>query len=103
MVPDTSGGSAQKVIEDFNASNLPDACYFIVGQPLKRRVDGREHDARADRTELAQQTGLAEGFIYDAIDSHLLRHLFGIVDAHWAPDDRMNNYIDIPIDFGHKL
>jgi hypothetical protein len=70
---------------------------------LKRRVDGRRHDSSADRTELAQETGLEESFIYDAIDSHLLRHLFDIIDAYWASYDRMNNDIDIPMDFGHPL
>jgi hypothetical protein len=38
--------------------------------------------------------------VYDAIDSHLLQELFGTVDASWAPEDQMKNYIDIPLDFG---
>jgi hypothetical protein len=70
---------------------------------LKRHIDGRTQDGRVDRTELAQETGLEEAFVYDAVDSHLLQHLFGIMDAQWAPDDRMNNWIEIPVDFGHKL
>jgi hypothetical protein len=55
------------------------------------------------RQELATDSGLDEAFVYNAIDSHLLRELFGTVDAFWAPEDQMKNYIDIPLDFGHDI
>jgi hypothetical protein len=70
---------------------------------LKKRVKGRREDCLVSRTELANETGLSESFVYDAIDCHLLRHLFGSIDAYWAPGDQMNNYIEVPIDFGHEL
>jgi hypothetical protein len=93
---------ALKVTRRFNTPEMERNAGRLAAA-LKRRVDGRKHDGNAERTELAQETGLEEAFIYDAIESHLLRHLFGIVDAHWAHDDQMKNYIDIPIDFGHRL
>lgn len=70
---------------------------------LKRHIDGRTQDGRVDRAELAQETGLEEASVYDAVDSRLLQHLFSIIDAQWAPDGRMNNWIDISVGFGHKL
>jgi len=69
---------------------------------LKKRVKGRLEDGLVSRAELANETGLPESFIYNAIDSHLLLQLFGHIDAHWATGDQMKNYIEIPIDFGHE-
>jgi hypothetical protein len=68
---------------------------------LKKRVKARREDCLVSRTELANETGLSESFVYDAIDCHLLRHLFGSIDAYWAPGDQMKNYIEVPSDFGH--
>jgi hypothetical protein len=72
---------------------------------LKSRVKetDRKQWGGADRSEIARETGLSEHFIYDAIDSHLLRELFGIVDANWAVSDEMKNSIDIPPRFGLKM
>jgi hypothetical protein len=70
---------------------------------LKKQVKGQRREGAVTRTELANETGLPESFVYDAIDSHLLLHLFGRNDAAWAPDDGMKNYIEVPIDFGHEL
>ncbi|HNY39347.1 MAG TPA: hypothetical protein PKJ41_03100 [Bryobacteraceae bacterium] len=69
---------------------------------LKARVKpgNREQCGTASRTELARETGLSELFIYDAIDSHLLRELFGVIDAHWSNGDIMKTSIDIPRRFG---
>jgi hypothetical protein len=67
---------------------------------LKRYVKGRREDGGTTRQGLATDSGLDEAFVYDAIDSHLLQELFGTVDASWAPEDQMKNYIDIPLDFG---
>jgi hypothetical protein len=71
---------------------------------LKARIkpENREQWGMTSRTELAQETGLSEFFVYDTIDSHLLRALFGIIDAGWAKDDAMKNWIDIPPRFGLK-
>jgi hypothetical protein len=72
----------------------------LLSEALKRKIDGRQECGLTDRTKLAQETNLSEFFVYDVIDSHLLRELFRRIDATWAPDDRMKNYIDIPPDFG---
>jgi len=71
---------------------------------LKARIkpDNREHWGDASRTELARETGLSEFFVYDAIDSHLLSKLSGIIDAGWSVGDDMKNWIDIPPRFGLK-
>lgn|ERR1022692_121255 len=71
---------------------------------LKARVkaSNRHEWGHADRTELAGESGLSEFFIYDAVDSHLLREMFGIIDARWAERDEMKNCIDIPPRFGLK-
>jgi hypothetical protein len=69
---------------------------------LKARVkaNNRQQWGYADRTELAQEMGVSEFFIYDAVDSHLLREMFGTIDATWAKDDGMKNSIEIPPRFG---
>ena len=69
---------------------------------LKKRIKGRQDDVLVSRTELANETGLTESFVYNAIDSHLLLQLFGRIDAHWAPGDHMKHYIEIPVEFGHE-
>jgi hypothetical protein len=60
------------------------------------KATNRERWGHADRTGLARETGLSEFFIYDAIDSHLLKEMFGDIDAFWGEGDSMKNYIDIP-------
>jgi hypothetical protein len=76
----------------------------LLQKALKARIkpENRDQWGSADRTELANETGLSEFFVYDAIDSHLLEALFDIVDAGWAEGDEMKNYIDIPPRFGLK-
>ncbi len=66
---------------------------------LKKRVKGRRADDKVTREELEKETMLSESFIYNAIDSHLLYHLFKCRDAHWAPDDKMKHWIEVPLDF----
>jgi hypothetical protein len=67
---------------------------------LKSRVEGRKQDEWVRLQELASETGLPEGWIFNAIDSRLLMELFGIHDASWDPNDRMKNSILVPLDFG---
>lgn len=67
---------------------------------LKERVKGRHHDNFVAVSELAQETGLTEHFIRDAIESDLIGELFGRRGAEWAgPFDRGRN-IRIPKRFG---
>lgn len=74
-----------------------------VSAALKAKVDGRGGWGVADRTALANETGLSAFFIYDVIDSGLLREMFGRIDATWATDDPMKNAIEIPPDFGQVI
>lgn len=74
-----------------------------LSKGLKARVKNEREWGHAHRTELASEIGLSEFFIYDAIDSHLLRKMFNKTDATWSPDDQMKNYIDIPPRFGLPL
>ncbi len=71
-----------------------------LSRALKARVKGRHDFGYANRAELADETGLSEFFVYDAIDSQLLRELFSYTDATWAERDQMKNEIDIPPRFG---
>jgi hypothetical protein len=63
----------------------------------KARLDNIALALRLMMHDLGEPYGWQE---HDAIDSHLLEALFGIVDAGWAEDDEMKNYIDIPPRFG---
>jgi hypothetical protein len=74
-----------------------------LSEALKARVKNGREWGYATRTELAVETGLSEFFIYDAIDSRLLREMFNRTDATWSPDDQMKNSIDIPPRFGLPL
>lgn len=71
-----------------------------LSRALKAKVKGGRDWGSADRTELAGETGLSEFFIYDAIDSRLLRAMFNRIDAAWSEGDKMKNYVDIPPRFG---
>ena len=55
----------------------------------KSPLGDRKTDERVTMVYLQNETGLPESFIYNAIDSHLLYHLFNMRDVQWAPDDEM--------------
>jgi hypothetical protein len=59
-----------------------------LSKALKDRVKGRHEPELVDRNEIAEEAGLDEYFVYEAIDGHLLRELFEQIDAHWALDDK---------------
>jgi hypothetical protein len=75
----------------------------LLSSALKARVKGRQQPELADRNDIADETGLDEYFVYNTIDSHLLRELFDQIDAYWAPDDWMKNTIKIPTGFGLRI
>jgi len=50
--------------------------------------------------EIVTETGLAEYWISNVIDSHLIAECLDRHDAYWAPDDRMKSVIEVPLDFG---
>ncbi len=64
------------------------------------KATGRHADALVHRTKLSEETGLPWAWIYNAIDSLLLQHLFRQRGASWAPDDQMKDYILVPLEFG---
>jgi len=66
---------------------------------LKARIKGRRQDGWVHLTELPRETGLPEGWIFNAIDSHLVFHLFGCRDARWEHEEG-KNLIHVPLDFG---
>ena len=66
---------------------------------LKKCLDDRKADNLVSMVHLQKETGLPESFIHNAIDSHLLYHIFSIQDAQWA-DDKMKGHIEVPLDFG---
>ena len=72
----------------------------VLARTLKASVKGRHDDALVDRETLACAAGLSEAWVYNAIESRLLSHLFDRLDASWAPDDGMKYYIVVPLDFG---
>jgi hypothetical protein len=48
----------------------------LLSSALKTRVKSRQEPDLADRNDLADETGLHEYFVYNAIDTHRLRELF---------------------------
>jgi|ERR1019366_3134095 hypothetical protein len=72
-----------------------------LSQTLKASVKGRKEDELALLSEITKQSGLREGFVFNAIDSHLLRELFDISDAEWDPASK--SHVIIPKTFGLPL
>jgi len=61
------------------------------------KPENRGQDALVLRPDICQNSGLSEGFIYNAIESHLLRSLFDKTDACW---DDVKSRVLIPGSFG---
>jgi hypothetical protein len=91
-----------KTIGRFDDPNFQKKAGLLCGA-LKAKIKNERAGAVTTRLEIAAETGFSEYFIYDAIDSHLLREMFNRADATWSPDDEMKNYIDIPPRFGLPL
>jgi hypothetical protein len=73
----------------------------VLSKTLKRHVKGRnDDDALVPFNEVVQQSQLLEGFVYNAVESHLLRELNNSHDAEWADT---KNFILIPRTFGLSL
>jgi len=68
---------------------------------LKDRVKGRQYEQMATVGEIATKADLSEDFVRDAIESDLIRELFGTKGAGWAAPDGRGKFIEIPVDFGH--
>jgi hypothetical protein len=69
---------------------------------IKRRCEegGRHRDGTTIQ-ELAEETGFSEDWIYNVVETHLLRECLNRVDCDWEPgDETMKNHIMIPARFG---
>jgi hypothetical protein len=67
---------------------------------LKDIVKGRQDEAIVHVTELADDSDIAEAFIRNAIESDLIRELFGTKGAAWASYEDRGKFIVVPIGFG---
>jgi hypothetical protein len=67
---------------------------------LKDRVKGRQYEQIAHVSEIATEADLSEDFVRDAIESDLIRELFGTKGAGWATPEDRGKFIEIPVDFG---
>ena len=67
---------------------------------LKSKVKGRAHDSYATVDDIASESGLPGDFVRDAIESDLIRELFGTKGAEWDGHEGRGRFIRIPNDFG---
>lgn len=67
---------------------------------LKDRVKGRQYEQLVHVSEIASEADLSEDFVRDAIESDLIRELFGTKGAGWATPQDRGKFIEIPVDFG---
>lgn len=74
-----------------------------LSSALKGRLKGRAEAAWVGTHEIVSETALPHYWVVNVIHSHLIRHCLKRKDADWAPDDRMESTIVVPIDFGHPL
>ena len=67
---------------------------------LKRKVKAinRAHDQFTDVSEMANETGLSEVFVRNAIESDLIRALFGTKGAEWDTGG-WGRFIRVPTEF----
>lgn len=66
---------------------------------LKRRVKGRREEGSVGLEELANETNLPEGWVYNVIESRLWELRYGRVGAEFDDADHFRNTVWIPIDF----
>jgi hypothetical protein len=71
---------------------------------LKKQVKGRERDAAVLLHQFAEETRIAEGWIWNVVDSRLLSRFFpdDMVDVDWWDNDHRAWLMRIPIDIGMK-
>lgn len=68
---------------------------------MKRRCEaGGRHMDGTTIQELAQETSFSEAWLYNVVESHLIRVCLKRVDCEWEPDDRNKNHVMIPARFG---
>jgi hypothetical protein len=69
-----------------------------LSETMKRHVKGRAGDDIVPFSYICQESSLPEGFVYNAIESHLLNKLYHSFDAEWDPYGK--NHVIIPSTFG---
>ncbi len=74
-----------------------------ISAALKERLERTRGPALVGTDEIVSETGLPRYWVVNAIRSHLIKHCQNRKDADWAPDDKMESLIEVPIDFGHVL
>jgi hypothetical protein len=72
---------------------------------LKRRCErrGGRHLESVTIDELSGESGYSVDWIYNVVDSHLIRICFNRIDCEWASDDKNKNHVEIPARFGYSL
>jgi hypothetical protein len=68
-----------------------------LSEMLKRKIKGRHEDVIVELQDVIQGSTLPSGFVYNAIESHLLQELYNIHDAQW---DDYKSHLVIPRTFG---
>jgi hypothetical protein len=88
-----------KLLSQFDTDELK-AKVGTLCAVLKAKVKGRAHDNFATVDEVARESGLPDDFVRDAIESDLIRELFGTKGAEWGGYEDRGRFIRIPSDFG---
>jgi hypothetical protein len=70
-----------------------------LSKALKDKIKGRQDTAFISLDEVANDSGLPSGWVFNAIDSHLLCRIYGKKDAIWFEGTR-GRVIEVPRDFG---
>jgi hypothetical protein len=73
----------------------------LLSATLKNRLDRTKGPVLVGTDEIVSETGLPHYWVVNVIHSHLIEYCLKRKDADWAPDDRMESVIEVPIDFGH--
>jgi hypothetical protein len=70
-----------------------------LAKSLKDQVKGRHHSAIIPFDAVVQVSGLPSGWVFNAIESHIISQVHGKQDASWI-DGSPGRLVDIPRDFG---
>jgi hypothetical protein len=70
-----------------------------LSKSLKDQIKGRHGSVIVPFDAVVQVSGLPSGWVFNAIDSHLISQIHGKQDASWLDGSR-GRLVDIPRDFG---
>ena len=90
---------ALRVSGRFNAAQLSEQAGRVMAR-LKDCVKGRHDPDMVDVETIARAANVPAGWVINAVDSHLLLHLFKRKDADW---ELRPIVVLVPIDFGQEL